>query len=127
MRRASENSDVRRVTTMNDRSRPRLVGLVGLPLFGVFAGIALVATATPSAQQAQQAPARGQVTFNKDVAPILQRSCQNCHRPGSVGPMSLLSYNEARPWASAIKRRVASREMPPWGLDRNVGISKIDN
>src|SRR5437764_7105767 len=64
----------------------------------------------------------GQVTFTKDVAPILQRSCQVCHRPGSIAPMSLLTYEEARPWARAIKAQVSSRFMPPWTLDKTVGV-----
>ena len=50
-----------------------------------------------------------QVTFAKDVAPILQRSCQNCHRPGSIAPMSLLTYDEARPWARSIKTKVTTK------------------
>ena len=62
------------------------------------------------------------VTFTKDVAPILQRSCQNCHRPASVAPMSLLTYEETRPWARAIKDRTALREMPPWFIDKTIGI-----
>ncbi len=65
------------------------------------------------------------VTFAKDVAPIVQRACQSCHRPGTVAPMSLLTYEEARPWAAAIKAKVASREMPPWHVVRNVGITKF--
>jgi hypothetical protein len=65
------------------------------------------------------------VTFSKDVAPILQRSCQNCHRPGSIAPMSLLTYNDARPWARSIKEKVALRQMPPWHIDRNVGVNKF--
>src|SRR6202165_993400 len=69
--------------------------------------------------------AQGQVTFTKDVAPILQRSCQNCHRPGSIAPMSLLTYNDARPWARSIKAKVALREMPPWHIDRNIGVNKF--
>lgn len=72
-----------------------------------------------------QAPAAASVTFSKDVAPILQRSCQNCHRPGEIAPMSLLSYQEVRPWARAIKTRVASREMPPWHVDKTIGITKF--
>ena len=72
-----------------------------------------------------QAPATASVTFSKDVAPILQRSCQNCHRPGEIAPMSLLSYQEVRPWARAIKTRVASREMPPWHVDKTIGITKF--
>ena len=54
------------------------------------------------------------VSFSKDVAPIFQRSCQNCHRPGSIAPMSLLTYKDARPWARAIKEKVVRRQMPPW-------------
>ncbi len=61
-------------------------------------------------------------TFTKDVLPILQRSCQQCHRPGSVAPMSLLTYEQVRPWARAIHDKTAQREMPPWFVERNVGV-----
>jgi len=61
------------------------------------------------------------VTFNKDVLPVLQRSCQRCHRPGEVAPMSLLTYQDARPWAKAIKTAVLTRKMPPWFADANYG------
>jgi hypothetical protein len=54
------------------------------------------------------------VTFNKDVLPILQNSCQRCHRPGEIAPMSFLTYREARPWAKAIKEAVLIKKMPPW-------------
>ena len=54
------------------------------------------------------------VTFNKDVAPILQKNCQGCHRPGEAAPMSLLTYKEARPWAAAIREAVILKRMPPW-------------
>ena len=57
------------------------------------------------------------VTFNKDVLPILQKNCQICHRPGEAGPMSFLSYKESRPWAKAIRDAVASKKMPPWFAD----------
>ena len=63
-----------------------------------------------------------EVTFTKHVLPIMQRACQQCHRPGSVAPMSLLTYEEVRPWARAIKDRTAQREMPPWYIERNVGV-----
>jgi hypothetical protein len=81
--------------------------------------IALVFIAAAPAAQAQQ------VTFTKDVVPILQRSCQTCHRPDSIAPMSLMTYDEARPWARAIKQKVATREMPPWFIDRQVGVRKF--
>src|SRR5262245_23117131 len=67
------------------------------------------------------------VTFTRDVAPILQRSCQNCHRPDSIAPMSLLTYEEVRPWARAIKQNVVLRNMPPWHIDPNVGIHEFSN
>ena len=60
-------------------------------------------------------------TFHKDIAPILQKNCESCHRPGQIGPMSLVGYQNARPWAKAIKNAVASRKMPPWFADPNVG------
>src|SRR6187455_1888687 len=60
-------------------------------------------------------------TFYKDVLPILQANCQRCHRPGEVAPMSLLTFEETRPWARAIKTAVATRQMPPWFADPNVG------
>jgi hypothetical protein len=61
------------------------------------------------------------VTFAKDAVPILQKNCQSCHRPGQIAPMSLLSYQEARPWAKAIKAAVATRKMPPWSADPSYG------
>jgi hypothetical protein len=67
------------------------------------------------------------VTFSKDVAPIFQKKCQECHQPGSIAPMSLITFQEARPWARAIKDRVATRQMPPWHIDRGVGVQKFKN
>jgi hypothetical protein len=68
-----------------------------------------------------------QVTFAKDVVPILRAKCQDCHHTGGVAPMSLVTYEESRPWARAIKVRVEKREMPPWHLDKTVGIQKFQN
>jgi hypothetical protein len=81
-------------------------------------------TVIPATALAQTASSTA-ITFTKDVAPILQRSCQNCHRPGSIGPMSLLTYEEARPWVRSIRSKVASRAMPPWHVDKTVGIQKF--
>ena len=71
------------------------------------------------------------MTFAKDVAPILQRSCQNCHRPDSVAPMSLLTYDQVRPWARAIRQRITmgprAGVMPPWYVERNIGIQRYKN
>jgi len=60
-------------------------------------------------------------TFYKDVLPILQANCQTCHRPGEVAPMSLITFEQARPWAKAIQKAVVSRQMPPWFADPAVG------
>jgi len=67
------------------------------------------------------------VTFTKDVAPILQAKCQDCHRKGSMAPMSLVTYQETRPWAKAIRERVLTRQMPPWHIDKTVGIQHFAN
>jgi len=67
------------------------------------------------------------VTFTKDIAPILQDRCQDCHRKGSMAPMSLITYEETRPWAKSIRERVITRQMPPWHLDKTVGIQKFAN
>lgn len=61
------------------------------------------------------------VTFHKDVLPILQERCQVCHRPGQVAPMSLLTYNDVRPWAKAVKSAVTTGKMPPWFADARYG------
>jgi hypothetical protein len=96
----------------------------GSPLI---AAIAAALLAFPTVITSQQTPAKsGQFTFAKDIAPILQRSCQNCHRPGSVAPMSLLTYEEARPWAKAMKEKTSLRNkpgaMPPWFIEKDIGI-----
>ena len=74
-----------------------------------------------AAAMAADTAAPSSVTFNKDVLPILQGSCQSCHRPGQVAPMSFLTYKDARPWAKAIKTAVAVRKMPPWSADPKFG------
>ena len=66
-------------------------------------------------------------TFSKDVAPILQAKCQACHQPNSIAPMSLMTYQEARPWARSMRERVSSRQMPPWHIDKSVGIQQFKN
>jgi hypothetical protein len=73
------------------------------------------------------AVAQEQVTFTKDVAPILQERCQVCHRVGTFAPMSLVTYEQARPWAKSIKQKVLAREMPPWFIDKNVGVQHFSN
>lgn len=90
-------------------------GLIGL-------GVSLV-IAAPLSAQTPQPP----VTFSKDVAPILQAKCQQCHQPTSIAPMPLLTYKEARPWARSIRERVVTRQMPPWHIDPSVGVQKFKN
>ena len=85
-------------------------------------GLVLVAAGTSQAQTTSAAP-----TFSKDIAPIFQAKCQECHQPNSIAPMSLISYQEARPWARAIKDRVSRKQMPPWHIDQSVGVTRFKN
>jgi hypothetical protein len=86
------------------------------------------AAAAPSLAAAQAAgTASSGVTFARDVAPIFQEKCEVCHRPDNIGPMSLVTYADVRPWIRSIKLRVVSREMPPWYLDKGVGIQHFIN
>ena len=88
-------------------------------------GIALLGTflALPVCSIAAEAP----VTFSKDIAPILQEKCQDCHRKGSMAPMSLETYEESRPWAKSIRQRVVTKQMPPWHIDQTIGVQKFKN
>ncbi|MGE0704732.1 MAG: hypothetical protein AB7P22_12435, partial [Vicinamibacterales bacterium] len=90
-----------------------------LARIGALAAAGALAIA-PSVASAQ-AQGAATPTFARDVMPILQRSCQNCHRAGEIAPMSLMTYEEVRPWARSIRARVSSREMPPWHIDKTVG------
>ena len=85
-----------------EREMSRIVTSLGL----------LAVLAVPVAAAAQSP------TFTKDIAPIFQNKCEACHRPDSIAPMSLVSFEESRPWARSIKNRVASRQMPPWHIDK---------
>jgi mono/diheme cytochrome c family protein len=112
--------------SQNSGSQPARIAW--LALFGVAATGALMAP-VPLAGQAPAA--RPQVTFTRDIAPILQRSCQGCHRPNSLAPMSLVTYDDARPYAASIKRRTAIRwrqgTMPPWYIEKDIGIQHYKN
>jgi hypothetical protein len=92
--------------------------------------VAAVVGAGSLALRAEQA-APVDITFTKDVAPILQRSCENCHRPDGVAPMSLVSYEDVRPWARAIKQRTGigpkAGVMPPWYVEKNIGIQQFNS
>ena len=96
--------------------RRHQIGILG-------AAFATAALMTPSvASAADAAP-----TFTKDIAPIFQEKCEACHRPDSIAPMSLVSYEDARPWARSIRNRVEGRQMPPWNIDKTIGIQDFKN
>src|SRR6188472_3184022 len=83
----------------------------------------IAAVATMGGQQPSAVPPASPdaVTFNRDIAPIFQKHCTACHRPGQMAPMSLLTYESARPWARSIQRQVTARTMPPWSADPSIG------
>jgi hypothetical protein len=85
----------------------------------VFSVCALLSAASASAQSVP-AP-----TFTRDIAPIFQAKCEGCHRPDQMAPMSLVTYDEVRPWVKSIAARVTGRQMPPWHIDRSVGIQEV--
>jgi hypothetical protein len=95
---------------------------------GIAAAVAMTMGAPGLVTGAAAADSPAAPTFTRDIAPILQRSCQNCHRPDGVAPMSLVTYEEVRPYARAIKQRTSIGPhrgvMPPWYIEKNVGIQK---
>jgi hypothetical protein len=97
---------------------------IGTRQLGRLAAGAALAWTLAGTASAQTAPP--EVTFAKDIVPILQRSCQSCHRPDGVAPMSLVTYEDVRPWARAIKQRTGigprAGVMPPWYVEKNIGI-----
>src|SRR5688500_16736832 len=105
---------------------PHSLRLVGAGIITVLALSTLTLRAT-----SQVATPPAEVSFTKHIAPILQRSCENCHRPDGVAPMSLRTYEEVRPWARAIKQRTGlgprAGVMPPWYVEKNIGIQKFKN
>ena len=95
----------------------------------VLAGLLVVAAPlTLVVARADQAsrPGVATPTYTKDVAPIFYKNCAECHRPTMFAPMSLMTYDDARPYARAIKAKVAARQMPPWGADPAHGTFKND-
>jgi mono/diheme cytochrome c family protein len=101
----------------------------GVHMRRFIAGIAVVLVAGMVVTSLPAGAQGDAVTFTKDIAPILQRSCQNCHRPDSIAPMSFLTYEDVRPWVKAIKERTLLRNgrgaMPPWFIEREIGIQKF--
>lgn len=94
---------------------------VAVALFAVV--FAVLAAPTEGLAQASD----GTPTFSADIAPILQESCQACHNPDGIAPMSLMTYSDSRPWAPMIKEQTQSRHMPPWHLDKEIGIRDFKN
>src|SRR5215470_13267839 len=91
--------------------------------------VAAIVGVAAGRQSSAQSPAGGDVTFTRDIAPILQRSCQQCHHVDGVAPMPLTTYEEVRPWARSMKARTALRSqrgaMPPFFVEKNIGIQKF--
>jgi hypothetical protein len=100
------------------------LGSAGVIAFVAVVHVGAQAPAGRDAQSRAGAPVSS-LTYTKDVAPIMQRSCQTCHRPGTNAPMSLTTYEDVRPWARSIKAKVQARLMPPWHIERNVGIQQF--
>src|SRR5262244_4180402 len=80
--------------------------------------------ALPAGRAKDTKPSAKDVTFSKDVAPILFKNCAECHRPGESAPFSVMSYKDLRPWAKSIREKVVNRTMPPWHADPHFGEFK---
>ena len=107
--------------------RTRVVGCaIAIGVIGLVASAALRQSAV-LASAPDQAAVKAAVTFTKDVAPILQEKCQVCHQPNSIGPMPLISYADAKAFADDIKEKVSTRLMPPWHIDKTIGIKDYKN
>ena len=104
------------------KSRPQFWSLLS-PVVCAPALVLLLGTSGAGVAQEQSSS----LTFSEDIAPILFENCVGCHQPNGIGPMPLLSYDDVRPYASRIQRKVAAREMPPWHLDKTIGIQEYKN
>ena len=93
----------------------------------VHSAVALSALSLALLPTGASAQVPAEPTFADDIAPIFYDSCVTCHRPGEIAPMSLISYQDSRPWARSIKNKVESRAMPPWHLDREIGVQAFLN
>ena len=97
--------------------------LAGLTAFAIIAA----AVSIPAVADSNESTVPAKPTFAKDISRIFQEKCEECHRKGTAAPMSLVTYQEVRPWAKAIRERVITRNMPPWHLDKRVGIQRFAN
>jgi hypothetical protein len=98
----------------------RLMATTGVVVLAVL-GAAIEPAASEQTKSPAKSPTTQGPTFYKDVLPTLQRHCQSCHRPGQIGKMPLMTFEEARPWARAIRTQVTNRTMPPWNADPQYG------
>lgn len=98
------------------RSVTRSFGISMSVVTTALAIVAWLGASTSVTTAAANAP-----TFSRDVAPILFKSCVECHRGSGMAPMSLMTYDDVRPWARAVRSKVVTKEMPPWAADPNVG------
>jgi len=104
---------------MSETRRRQLLRLLGA------SSVALMTTLAAAPAQAQDRA--DAITFAKDIAPIFQEKCEICHRAEGMAPMPLSNYRDVRPWVRSIKRKVEGRDMPPWYVDKTVGIQKFAN
>jgi mono/diheme cytochrome c family protein len=114
----SRNREVR--ATMN-AARNRGFAIAAAAVLTISAGVSAVVRA------AHEPPQGRAVTFTRDIAPIFQQKCQVCHQPNSIAPMPLISYADGKKFASAIKTKVSQRLMPPWHIDKNIGVRAFKN
>src|SRR5438128_2820624 len=99
--------------------RPRILNVVAFVCLCV--RVSFSASVTLSAQSPAQSPAQSNLTFNRDIAPIIWTRCAPCHRPGEVGPFSLLTYDDVRRRAMQIGTVTAKGLMPPWKPEAGKG------
>jgi hypothetical protein len=108
------------ISNVRDLVKFKSAAMAAMAVCAVAASIAWEPTAAAQTSSPQ-------VTFTKDVAPILQENCVRCHSPNEIAPMSLRTYAEAKQYSQMIKKRVSARTMPPWFLDKTIGIQSYKN
>ena len=94
--------------------------------FSLFLLVTVLLSVFFVSQQISSAKGAKEVTFSKDIAPIFNAKCAECHRPADAAPFSTLTYKDVRPWAKSIKEKVVNRTMPPWHADPHFGQFKND-
>ena len=97
----------------------KVLGIISSAVLGI---VISLSPTLASAQRVDQ-----DITFSRDIMPILQDNCQECHRAEGIGPMPLMNYDDAKLWAPLIQLKVVNRQMPPWHIDRTIGLQKFKN